>query len=256
MFNKFFLVFFSFILLISFTFSLKVVSPVSAEVFDNASVELGKISPGQNFELIVFDEKFNSIEVSGPFSEWSEEPNFYEKNIGIKFNVPFDASLGTKNISLKVFNSANPEIFDSFSVLINVQNDLWSVNISDLIQETKTNSETNYSLVFSNESIGEQKIIVSSFLPVSWMKEKSFVVKPKSTLKKVISVYPKHYGQREFDFIFRSEYSEEIKKFHSRLLVESSLPAKFSSVLDGFPFFTPTLFPYYLIESFFGFFLK
>ena len=64
------------------------------------------------------------------------------------------------------------------------------------------------------------------------MKEKSFVVKPKSTLKEVISIYPKHYGQREFDFIFRSEYSEETKKFHSRLLVESSLPAKFSSVLD------------------------
>lgn len=255
MFNKFFFVCFLLILFTSAVFSLEIVFPVSAEVSENSTIELGKISPGQQVELIISDERFNAVEVTGSFSSWSEDSVFYEKNTGIKINVPFDASLGAKNISFRAFNSSSG-LSESFNVLVNVQKDLWSVNISSLSQTAEVNSPVDYQLTFSNESIGKQEISVSSNLPSYWMKEKTFVVEPKSVLKGSIKVNPRHYGAREFNFVLKSFFSDETKKFQSKLMVESSLLSKYSAPLYGFPFFTPTLFPYYLIESFAGFFLK
>jgi hypothetical protein len=238
--------------LTSGAYALKIIFPVEAEVFDNSTIELGKISPGQNFELIVFGEGIDVIEVSGQFSSWAEKSKFYKKNTGIRINIPKETSAGTKNLSFKAFNSKDKDSFESFNILINVQNDLWSVNISDLSQETKVDSTANYSLVFSNESIGEQKIIVSSDLPSYWFKEKSFDLEPKSVLRESVEVNPKYYGKRQFNFVFTSLYSLEKKEFSSTLLVESSLSSKYSSPLYGFPFFTPTLYTYYLAESFFS----
>ncbi len=249
MFNKFFLIVFSLFFLVSFTSALKVVSPIEAEVFANSTVELGKISPGQSFELIVFDERFNSIEITGNFEDWSEEPVFYEKNIGIKINIPFDASFGAKKISFNAFNSETGEI-EGFDVLINVQEDLWSVNISGLKRTTKVNSSAEYKLIFSNESIGEQKVSLSSDLPSYWMKSKTFSLEPKSILNDSVKVNPKHYGSREFNFTFISLFSKEEKEFKSNLTIESDLFSKYSSPAFGFPFFTPTLFSYYLLEAF------
>ncbi len=255
MFNKFFLVVFSLVLFTSGVFALEIVFPVSADVSENSTIELGKISPGQQFELIISDERFNAVEVTGSFSSWSEDSVFYEKNTGIKINVPFDASLGAKNISFKAFNSSSG-LSESFNALVNVRKDLWSVNISGLSQTAEVNFPVNYKLTFSNESIGKQKISVSSNLTSYWMKEKTFVVEPKSVLKDLIEVNPRHYGTRAFNFVLKSSSSAETKEFQSKLRVESSLLSKYSSPLYGFPFFTPTLFPYYLVESFVGFFLK
>ena len=183
------------------------------------------------------------------FSEWAEPSKFYSKNTGITVNVPVNASLGTKNLSFNAFNS-NGSSVESFNVLINVQNDLWSVNISDLSRTAKAGIPAEYSLVLSNESIGEQKIELSSSLPSYWMQKKTFDLDPKSVLRDKIEVNPKHYGKREFSFVFSSLYSSESKKFNSRMTVESSLSSKYSSPSYGFPFFTPSLFPYFLAESF------
>ncbi|PIN99047.1 MAG: hypothetical protein COT90_01385 [Candidatus Diapherotrites archaeon CG10_big_fil_rev_8_21_14_0_10_31_34] len=254
MLNKFLLILFTFLFLVSFTSAIKVVSPVEAE-FTGNTIELGKISPGQSFELIIFDERFTDLEVKGQFSEWSEESVFEGKNISIKLNVPLDASLGTKKISFNAFNSVSG-LTESFDVLIKVEKDLWSVNISDLDKEAKVNSQAEYFLTFSNESIGEQKISLSSDLPSFWFKEQSFTVKPKSILKESVFVNPKYYGRREFNFLFKSSFSGEEKKFNSKLSVESSLLSKYSAPLYGFPFFTLNLFPYFLVESFVGFFLE
>lgn len=254
MLNKFFLVLFAFLFLLSFASALKIVFPVEADYLGN-SIELGKISPGQTLELSVFDERFNGLEVEGQFREWRKESVFEGKNILIELNVPLDASLGTKKISFNAFNS-DSGLTESFDVLINVQRDLWSVNISDLEKEAKVNFPAEYLLTFSNESIGEQKISLSSDLPSFWFKEKAFTVKPKSILKESVQVNPKHYGQREFSFLFKSIYSGEEKKFSSKLLVESTLLSKYSAPLYGFSFFTPNLFPYFLVESFIGFFLE
>ncbi len=256
MFNKFFLVLLALLFLFSFTCALKIVSPIEAEVSLDSTVELGSISPGQSFELILFDERFNAIAVEGQFSEWSGKSTFYEKNTGIKINIPKDVSFGTKNLSFKAFDSTNKNEFQSFNVLIKVEEDLWSVAVPDLKNKTKVNFPAEYNLIFSNESIGEQKITLNSNLPVYWIKEQTFLVEPKSVLKDVINVVPKHYGNREFDFTFNSVYSNETKKLHSELSIESSIESKYSSPLYGFPFFTPTLFPYFLIESFLGFFLE
>jgi len=254
MFNKFFLVLASFLLLFSFASALKVVFPVEAE-YNGNSIELGKISPGQSFELIVFDERFNGLEVESPFSDWSQESVFEGKNISIKLNIPLDASLGTKKISFTSFNS-DSGLTESFDVLINIQNDLWSVNVSDLDKKTKVNSDTEYLVIFSNESIGEQKISVYSDLPSFWFKPQTFEVNAKSILKESINITPKHYGQRQFNFLFKSDVSGEEIKFNSKLSVESSILSKYSAPLYGFPFFTPSFFPYYLVESFVGFFLE
>ncbi|MBU2100007.1 hypothetical protein KKG83_08035 [Candidatus Micrarchaeota archaeon] len=250
MFNKFFLVLISLLFFASFSYSLKIVSPVEAEVLPGSTIELGKISPGQSFELIVLGEEVNSLELSGQFSEWADSFVFYEKNTGIKINVPLNASLGTKNLSFNAFNSSDPaSSAESFNVLINVQNDLWSVSISDLSRTAKVGIPAEYSLVLSNESIGKQKIELSSDLPSYWMQKKTFELDSKSVLRDKIEVSPKHYGKREFSFVFSSLYSSESKKFNSRMSVESSLSSKYSSPSYGFPFFTPVLLSYYFAES-------
>jgi hypothetical protein len=251
MFNKFFLVLVSLLFFVSFTYSLKIVSPVEAEVLSGSTIELGKISPGQSFELFVLGEEVNSLELLGQFSEWAEPSVFYGKNTGIKINVPVNVSLGTKNLSFNAFNSSNPNSsVESFNVVINVQNDLWSVSISDLSRNAKVGVSEEYSLVLSNESIGKQKIELSSDLPSYWMRKKTFELDSKSVLRGKIEVNPKHYGKREFSFVFSSLYSSESKKFNSRMSVESSLSSKYSSLSYGFPFFTPVLLSYYFAESF------
>jgi hypothetical protein len=254
MFNKFFLFFFVFILFLSFASALKVVFPVEAEVFESSVVELGSISPGQTFELIVFGERFTGLKVNGSFSSWAKKSEFNGKNISIKLAVPENVSLGAKKISFTAFNQEGDSF--SFDVLINVKKDLWSVSVPELSKTAKVNSLTQYDLVFYNESIGEQLIAFSSSLPSFWVKEKTFVVEPKSVLRDSIYLVPRNYGQRDFTFSFKSNYSGERKNFRARLFVESSLSSKYSSVSYGFPFFTLNLFPYYLVESLFSLFFQ
>ncbi|MFH1895556.1 MAG: hypothetical protein ABIJ74_03205 [archaeon] len=249
MFNKFFSVVLAVLFLVSFASGLKIVFPVEAEVLGGSPVELGSVSPGQTFELIVFDERFDSIELQGKFSDWPHETEFYEKNTAIRITVPKEISLGTKSISFKAFDSKNESLEQSFNAVLNVRKDLWSVNVSDLVQETRVDVPAKFDLTFSNESIAGQKIIVFSSLPSFWLNQKTFVLEPKSVSKQLVVVNPRHYGQREFDFVFDAPDSSEQKKFRARLLIESSLSSKYSSPAFGFPFFTPSLYSFYLFSS-------
>jgi len=69
----------------------------------------------------------------------------------------------------------------------------------------------------------------------------------------VIAISPKNYGVKKFSFFTKSLLTEKVlSEISPRIEVKPSLKSKYGAALYGFPFFTPSLLPYYWFNSFIG----
>ena len=239
--------------------SISLIKPFEQEIASGDQIELGEIAVGETLELIVSTDsgteiEWNAIEIAKALlpKNWVVEKSvFYGETVGIKLIVPRNASEGLQNINVKVFSKEKPEFFEEFSAIVFIKSNLLSVQINNLKQETRVNHSVEYKVFLLNDSIAEHKVIVSSTLPSYWFKEKEIKLKPKELKELIVTVNPKTYGIKKFNFIIVSKLNaSEIKSAQAELIVNPTLESKYSNSFYGLPFFSPTLFPYYLINSF------
>jgi len=238
---------------------ISLIKPFEQTLASGDQLELGKIAVGETLELIVSTDsgteiEWNAMEINKALlpKNWTvKESIFYGETVGIKLVIPGNAIEELQNINVKVFNKEKPEFFEEFSTIIFVKSNLLSVQINNLKQETIVDSPVEYRVFLLNDSIVEHKVLVSSTLPSYWFKEKEIELKPKELKEVIVTVDPKTYGIKKFNFVIVSKLNaSEIKSAQAELIVNPTLESKYSNSFYGLPFFSPTLFPYYLINSF------
>lgn len=242
------------------------VSPLEKQVHANDSIELGSIAPGETLELIFSnksgkDFSWSKAEIAKQFPEgWvavDSEP--FAESLAIKITVPKDQAETAQNLKISLINLQDEKTNESFNATIFVKKNLISAAIMGLQRETKVNSPVEYILSLSNDSIADHKVKVFSTLPDFWFAEKEILLKQKYSKDSIqevkLVVSPRAYGNKDFSFIVVSETNgNRIDSFNARLKVNPTLKGKYAAAMYGFPILTPTLFPYYIIESFFSLF--
>ena len=179
----------------------------------------------------------------------------------LKLTIPAEQEETAQNLKINFLNFRDEKTNDSFSATLFVKKKLITASIMGLQKETRVNEPVDYILSLSNDSIADHTVRISSTLPKYWFEDRIIVLKKKTSKDSVqeirLSVLPRAYGNKDFSFKISSELTgKEIDSFNARLKVNPTLKGKYAAALYGFPVFTPTLVPYYLINSFLSLLLQ
>src|SRR3989344_2218626 len=264
MFKRLFLVFCLLVLVSQSAFAnIELLSPVKAVLSDDASIQAGFIEPNQVFDLIFSDNSGYGFEWNNVSVDKTSLPNGWsivstditDTSLIVSIKVPENASPNFYNLNVLFSNDLEPAFRESINVRVVVKQNLLDVSFTRISPESLSvvGSEIPYKVVLTNSSIASYPVVVSSTLPVSWFSERTLVVKPNEVPESDLVVVPQIYGKKDFSFQAKSVNSGlVVKSFSSELNVLPTLKGKFSSAFGGFPFFTFSLLPFQMFDSFFG----
>ena len=118
------------------------------------------------------------------------------------------------------------------------------------------NQPVTYEITLINNSLAGHTVQVSSDLPLLWFEGQEITLKPKESKTLTLTVTPRVYGFRAFTFYLHSQENGRLLNLSpARIDAKPVLKEKYATGLYGFPFFTLSLVPYYLMEGLASLFL-
>ena len=234
------------------------IEPATQSVLPNQVVELGSVQPGERLELIVAPQtaqplgvRWGSVQATNLPMGWVSNSAVSAENFVLTISIPKDAVESSYNFKVGASSSGDNALQETFTVSVFVRNDLLNSSISSLQESTVAGKQAVFTISLLNDSIAPHDVLIESDLPLQWYKPVHVTVAPHSVQKVSLVVTPQTYGQRNSYFSVKSALNDmEFKRFDAVLEVQPTLQSKFSVSLYGFPFFTPTLFPYYALNAF------
>ena len=237
--------------------SIFLLEPVEWQLENNESIELGAIAEGETLELVLqrksgFDFEWDRalVDDSSLSEGWLSKSRATDKTLVVEVSLPRAAEESVQRIPVSLESDASPFSSESFSVSVTVKENLLNASMENLKQRAMVGEETKFKILLNNESIAKQSVLVSSSLPDYWFEPVVLELEPKQTLETELSLVPQSYGLRQFSFKVSSQLNGFQQDFAAELNVLSTLKGKFSSAIFGFPFFTPSLLPNFLINAF------
>jgi len=236
--------------------SVSLLEPTTAELKANQTIELGRAMPGETVAFTIDRKHALGVWTNAQLNKellpekWVVSAiKTEEKSIVFTLGIPAQTRLGSQNISLTVKDSGSG-LEEKFNLVLFVEEDLISAVLQDARKSAPVNTEICYKLTLFNDSLSAHKVGVSSSLPRYWFSGKEVEINARDSLDVNACVNAMVIGSRDFYFHLDSALFD--KRLHSTLAsidVAPTLKGKYSAPLNGFSFFTPTLLPYYLIDS-------
>ncbi|MBI2598044.1 MAG: hypothetical protein HYW50_02510 [Candidatus Diapherotrites archaeon] len=237
------------------------VEPFEQKILDGGAAEIGVVSGGETFEIIVAAESslgegifWNSLSVDQSTlpTGWtflSQSPS--EKRLVLAVTVPVGAQKNIYNLQIVAASDALG-FSESFTARVRVRDDLLKVAINNpsLNQFPLNGEKTVYNIVLRNDSIAPNSLKISSTLQTDWFEVVSVEVAPKETLNASFEVILQTEGKKDFEIkVFSDTSQKEISSFKSTLVVRPTLFGKLSAPQKGFPFFSFSIAPFYFFNS-------
>ncbi|HIH09316.1 MAG TPA: hypothetical protein HA254_01460 [Candidatus Diapherotrites archaeon] len=238
--------------------------PFRQDVQSGTSVAAGSVEPGQAFDLTFSDNsnygfEWDKIVVSRaalPAGWEVVSTQVTDTSLVAAIKVPAWAQSNIYVVNLGFSNKDNPEKTDSVDVKITVKRSLVDASFARKSNDAffYTGGKALYHVSVSNSSIAPQTVRVSSTLPDAWFSDRSITIKPGSVGELDLEVTPQASGVIPFSFrVYEGSDNLIIDSFSSELNVKPTMKGKLSSSLSGFPFFTFSLLPFQLFNSFLSF---
>jgi len=231
--------------------------PTETVLAAGEETDLGSVAAGETFKLVIqkktgFGSEWNSLDADPQTipSGWIAQSGLTDKTLFVLVTLTEEAEESVQRITFSVGDGSGPFSSESISAYVTVKENLLDASIDRLKQDAMVSEESKFRLLLNNESIAKHSVKITSDLPEYWFKPLIIEVAPLQTLEVDLLVYPQRYGARQFSFTVSSELNSFEKSFDAGLNVFSTLRGKFSSPVSGFPFFTPSLLPYFLVNAF------
>jgi hypothetical protein len=235
--------------------------PIETVLEAGGETDLGNVAAGETFKFVIqkktgLGSEWNSLQVDLQTipTDWIAEPGSTDKTLFVLVTLPEAAEESVQRITFSVVDGSGPFSSENILAYVTVKENLLDVSIDRLKQDAMVSEESKFRLLLNNESIAKHSVKISSDLPEYWFKPIVVEVAPLQTLEVDLLVYPKRYGARQFSFTVSSELNSFEKSFDAGLNVFSTLRGKLASPVSGFPFFTPSLLPHFLINAFIALF--
>lgn len=235
--------------------------PAHSAMKDGASVQAGFVGPGQTFDLVFSDDSgmgfdWDTIGVSAgslPFGWRIVSTQRTDTSLVASIRAPSGAQPNVYLINVTLSSSSSPLSAESVSVRLVVKNGLVDVSFARKSGggSQYVGTKVLYTAKIMNSSISPADVTITSTLPSNWFSAKSVQAKPSTPEDIELVVEPLASGKRQFAFqAFAGEDNVIVQSYSSELDVRPTMKGKFGAALSGFPFFTFTLLPFQLLDSF------
>lgn len=236
--------------------SIFLVEPFERTLENNDFIDFGKIAQGETLGVVVqkksamdFEWKQLTIEQALP-EGWGYKTVETDKTLIAMVSIPRNAEESIQKISFAVESGTSSFVKGSFSAYLVVKNNLLKASMEGLKQDVVVGETVLFKVLLNNESIAEHKVVISSTLPDYWFMPIEITVPALKTIDLNLSVGPYTYGVKNFSFNISSQLNDFSQEFPAELRVFSTLRGGFTSALYGFPFFTPSFLPHFIINAF------
>ncbi|MCX6802567.1 MAG: hypothetical protein NT067_05670 [Candidatus Diapherotrites archaeon] len=238
-----------------------VLKPVYKAVEPGQTETLGAMMRGERL-LITIDRNASfhrwtgaSITQSLLPQGWIAFPAVVENtSISLEVVVPDSAEIRSQTIEVTAVDSQTG-LEEKINLVVFVEQGLVSVLLPDAQQKVKVKDSPCYHMILQNGSIASHKVFVSSSLPKYWFAGIEKEIKPNDFVEFDACINALVIGSRDFYFFVDSARStERLRSVKASVDVLPTVQGKYSAALNGFPFYMPTLIPYYLIDSALSFF--
>lgn len=234
--------------LFSGVFALKQVEPYSQVLVGSDFV--GKAVPGSTLQLIFSkeNEKYDSLKITNTLpTGFSVAIKEEFESFKVIITVPDNAPKGQYKINLKFSKTGDILSEQDIEVYFSVDKELLFVSMDNFSQKTFTGTEAEYVFTLINNSDASANFKILSSLPNSWYSKQIVSVNSKSIVKQTVKIIPGISGQR--NFVFEVNYSGQEKFFDVSIISEPTIESKFSSTLNGLPFYSFSLIPSYFLNG-------
>ncbi|MFH1234766.1 MAG: hypothetical protein V1493_04100, partial [Candidatus Diapherotrites archaeon] len=187
--------------------------------------------------------------------DWIAFPAIVENtSISLEVVVPDSAEIRSQTVEVTATDSQTG-LEEKINLVVFVEQGLVSALVPDSQQEAKVKGSPCYHVILQNGSIASHKVFVSSSLPKYWFAGIEKEIRPNDFVEFDACINALVIGSRDFYFFVDSARSNErLRSVKASVDVLPTMQGKYSAALNGFPFYMPTLIPYYLIDSALSFF--
>jgi hypothetical protein len=247
------------LLLFSAYASVYVVEPVDQKVLPGSSevLSFGKVAKGETMRVVIkkksdlsFDWSRLSVDSGLLPAGWKVNSVEEDKSLIAEITIPKNAAVSTQQIKLVASNPAEPVLSETFYGSVSVQENLLFASIEELSQETTLGEVAKFNLVLNNDSIAGHAVEVRSSLPSYWFSARTIELEPNQSGNFELEVVPYAYGEKNFQFEVVSLENGKTTRLQARLGVKPTLSGMYRASFGGFPFFSPGMLPYYLLNGF------
>jgi len=227
---------------------LDVLSPVSGTLYNNGSIYLGKVGPGESFYVLASPTTTNAtgflvnigwdtLEAVKLPQGWSSQSSpLYENPMKMKITVAPNAPNGTYEVVLRAVNVGNYSRLGNltFYTYINVTTNVFELNVTPKKVETGIGQPVNLVVKINNTGISDDPFIISAYGLPAWNISDTVIALHGKTSSFVYPVFVNEPGVYKFNLSVSSATSPLINKdYRIELIGKASLESDYNSISQG-----------------------
>ncbi|MGC8662688.1 MAG: hypothetical protein ACP5RT_02795 [Candidatus Micrarchaeia archaeon] len=227
---------------------LGVEGPVNGTLYNNGSIFLGKIGPGESFYVLASPSTTNTsgfyvnigwdtLEAVKLPSGWYAQPSpLYENPMKIKITVAPNSSYGIYKIALRAVNIQNYSKLGNltFYAYINVTPDVFVLSVSPKIAETGIGQPINLLVTINNTGISDDPFVINAYGLPAWNISDTVIALHGKTSRFIYPVFVNEPGVYDFNLSVGSATSSLIQKeYKIQLIGVASISNDYSSINEG-----------------------
>jgi hypothetical protein len=227
---------------------LKVEGPVNGTLYNNGSIFLGKVGPGESFYILASPTTTNAtgflvnigwdtLEAIKLPQGWSSQPSpLYENPMKMKVTVSPNAQNGTYEIILRAVNVGNYSKLGNltFYAYINVTPNVFELNVSPTNIEAGIGQPVNLHISINNTGISDDPFIINAYGLPAWNVSDEVIALHGRVSKFIYPVFVNEPGLYKFNLSVSSATSPLIhKQYEITLLGKASVANDYSAINEG-----------------------
>jgi len=237
------------------------IEPVDQRLSAGEEAKFTKIARGETLKVVIkkksdLSVEWDSISVDQRLlpANWTVQTTESDESLIANVTIARDAQVSSQKITFIAGNKAEPSFNETFYGNVSVHENLLSASIENRNQAALLGEQTTFFLVLSNDSIARQMVEIESDLPSYWFEAWPEIIEPHETIVVDLNVSPYSYGEKNFSFTVYSSLNDQTFDFPASMNVKPTLVGMFQAPIAGFPFFSPAMLSYYLINGFLSIF--
>ncbi len=227
---------------------LNVEGPVNGTLYNNGSIFLGKVGPGESFYVLASPTTTNATgflvnigwdtleAVKLPYG-WSAQPSpLYENPMKMKITVAPNAPYGMYEITLRAVNIQNYSRLGNltFNAYINVTPDVFALNVVPKVAEAGVGQPVNLLITINNTGISDDPFVINAYGLPAWNISDTVIALHGKTSKFIYPVFVNEPGVYKFNLSVSSATSPLIhKEYQIKLTGIASISNDYGSINEG-----------------------
>jgi hypothetical protein len=244
---------------------LNVLGPVSGTIYNNGSIYLGRIAPGESFYILAnastdnstgayINIGWDSLKTIDMPNGWSSQSSpLYENPMKMKVTVSPDTPIGNYSIVVRAINVQNYSHIGNltFTAFVNVTPDVFSLEVTPLVIHAGLGQPAVLGIIINNTGISDDPFVISARGLPAWNVSEQAISLHGTVGTFTYPIFLEEPGAYTFNLTVNSATSPLVtKSYPITFYVNESLPNDYAAVGQGAAI-SPVIFePAYAFMSF------